>query len=226
VASAALLLLTDGRLPSGGHAHSGGMEEAVTDGRVHDVASLEEFLLGRLWSIGRADAALAAAGCAEAAAPHPRWRELDGEAAARCPSPAVRRASRAMGRGLLRAASAAWPGPWAAALRAAVADGPMAPIVIGAAAHAAGVGAEDAALAAAHASVTAPAAAAVRLLGLDPIAVAAALARLAGGVDEVAAGAAGAARRAGWRMLPAGSAPLVDVGAERHAAREVRLFAS
>jgi urease accessory protein len=239
MASAALLLLTDGRLPSGGHAHSGGVEEAVTDGRVHDVASLERFLLGRLWTVGHSEAAvaaaaageatLAAAAAGEATAPVPRWRELDAEAAARCPSPAARRASRAMGRGLLRAASAAWPGPWAAALRATAPDGPMSPVVIGAAAHAAGAGVADAALAAAHGAVTGPAAAAVRLLALDPLSVAGVLARLAADVDEVAAGATRAARAAGeegWRTLPAGSAPLIDTGAERHATREVRLFAS
>jgi urease accessory protein len=227
--SAALLLLTDGRLPSGGHAHSGGVEEAVTDGRVHDVASLEQFLLGRLWTVGHSEAALSAAAAGEATAPVPRWHELDAEAAARCPSPAARRASRAMGRGLLRAASAAWPGPWAAPLRAAAPDGPMSPVVIGAAAHAAGAGVADAALAAAHGAVTGPAAAAVRLLALDPLAVAGVLARLAADVDEVAAGANRAARAAGdggWRALPAGSAPLIDAGAERHATREVRLFAS
>jgi urease accessory protein UreF len=39
---AALLLLADGRLPSGSHVHSGGIEAAVTDGRVHDHGSLGE----------------------------------------------------------------------------------------------------------------------------------------------------------------------------------------
>ena len=38
---AALLLLADGRFPAGGHAHSGGVEAAVTHGAVHDTDSLE-----------------------------------------------------------------------------------------------------------------------------------------------------------------------------------------
>lgn len=56
-----LLLLADGRLPAGGHAHSAGTEAAVGDGRVGDLATLEDFTRGRLWSQGLVDAALAAA---------------------------------------------------------------------------------------------------------------------------------------------------------------------
>ncbi len=129
-----------------------------------------------------------------------------------------------MGRALLRTAEASWPGTWAGALRAALPHGPLLAVAIGAAARAAGGTEEEAALLAAHGSVTGPATAAVRLLGLDPLAVSAVLARLAADVDAIAASSAGAGRD--WSALPAGSAPLTDVGAERHAAREVRLFAS
>ncbi|MDP9074601.1 MAG: urease accessory protein, partial [Actinomycetota bacterium] len=44
----AALLLADGRFPGGGHAHSGGLEAAVADGSVADLAGLEAFLIGRL----------------------------------------------------------------------------------------------------------------------------------------------------------------------------------
>lgn len=57
---ATLLLLADGRLPTGGHVHSGGVEEAVNDGRIRDVASLRDYVVGRLATSGRVDAALAA----------------------------------------------------------------------------------------------------------------------------------------------------------------------
>ena len=56
--SFALMLLADGRLPAGGHVHSGGIESAVADGRVHDLASLRSFTEGRLWTAGLTDAAL------------------------------------------------------------------------------------------------------------------------------------------------------------------------
>jgi hypothetical protein len=38
---AALLVLADGRFPAGGHAHSGGAEEAVKAGRITGAESLE-----------------------------------------------------------------------------------------------------------------------------------------------------------------------------------------
>ena len=227
-ASAALLLLADGRLPSGGHAHSGGAEEAVVAGRLRDLATLEGFVRGRLWTVGRVDAALSAAACDEARRTTPAWAVIDAEAAARCPSPALRRTARVLGRGLLRAAGAAWPGPWAPALRAAVPPGPFASVVLGAAAAAADAGPAAAALAAAHGAVATPATAAVRLLGLDPFEVAALQARLAPEIDAVAEDAAAVAATCGraWSELPACSAPLLDLGAEQHAAWEVRLFAS
>ena len=43
---ATLLVLADGRLPAGGHAHSGGLEAAVAAGRVHDLSTVESFLRG------------------------------------------------------------------------------------------------------------------------------------------------------------------------------------
>ncbi|WP_066942125.1 urease accessory protein UreF [Microtetraspora fusca] len=60
---AALLLLADSRLPAGGHAHSGGVEEAVRVGAVTGPDDLARFLRGRLATAGLVAAALAAAAC-------------------------------------------------------------------------------------------------------------------------------------------------------------------
>jgi urease accessory protein len=211
---ATLLVLADGRLPSGGHAHSGGLEAAVAAGRVHDVAGLDGFLRGRLATSGLVAAAFAAAGCARPA----EWAELDAGLDARTPSPALRRASRAQGRALLRAGRAMWPVPLTG-------REPHHPVALGAVAAAAGLAPVAAAVTAAHGTVTGPASAAVRLLGLDPYAVHALLAALAPACDRIAAGAAA---RAGDPVddLPAAGAPLLDIGAEQHASWEVRLFAS
>ena len=62
--SVAGLLLGDSRFPAGGHAHSGGVEPAVTAGTVTDLDSLELFLRGRLRTSGLVSAAVAAAACA------------------------------------------------------------------------------------------------------------------------------------------------------------------
>src|SRR4051812_49287667 len=83
-ALAALLLLCDGRFPAGGHAHSGGAEEAVADGRIRDAAGLADFCRGRLHTAGLVAAALAAAATAGVDP-----LALDDAADARTPSPAL-----------------------------------------------------------------------------------------------------------------------------------------
>ncbi|MFI8520209.1 urease accessory protein UreF [Streptomyces sp. NPDC085481] len=216
----ALLVLADGRFPAGGHAHSGGAEAAVKAGRLRDAADLEAFCRGRLHTTGLTAAALAAA-AALGADPY----ELDAAADARTPSPALRAAARRLGRQLMRAARAAWPGPELDRLATAFPRGAHQPVVLGTAARAAGLGPEDAAHCVAYETVGGPATAVVRLLGLDPFQATAVLARLAPAMDEVAARATAAARE-GLDALPAASAPLLDLTAEQHAAWPVRLFAS
>ena len=219
--AAAVLMLADARFPAGGHAHSGGLEGAVTAGTVTDVASLELFLVGRLATAGVVAAGLAAAACAGAAdGAGEVWEWLDAEADARTPSPAQRDASRRQGRALLRAARAAWP----SAVFARLGRAPHHAVVLGVAAAAAGCSPGEAAQVAAYLSVTGPASAAVRLLALDPIEVSAAIARLAGAIDAAARRGAGAARSPD--ELPYPSAPALDLYAEAHAREEVRLFAS
>ena len=245
-----LLLLADGRFPAGGHAHSGGLEEAVAAGRVENEEDLLRFLAGRLATAGRVDATLAAASWAAAPVVH-ELVGLDAEAAARCPSPALRKASRAQGRGVLRAARSIWPAvdtgeddgadqgspgngtgtTWSRSLAAELPDGPMYPVALGAIAKQIGLGPVDVALVAAQASVSGPSWAATRLFGLDPFAVGRCLARLTGEVETVATEAvtvAASISAAGGTAagLPAYSAPLIEIGAEGHAGWEVRLFAS
>lgn len=233
--TAAALLLADARFPAGGHAHSGGLEPAATDGTVTDIRTLELFLRGRLRTAGLMTAAIAAAACARAVSdpwPEPGpWPGLDAEADARIPSPAQRDASRRQGRALLRAARRAWP-DWSrwpprgtAQPGAAQTAAPHHPVVIGAATAAAGGTPEDAAANAAYQSIAGSSSAAVRLLALDPMAAAAVLARLAPEADEVA-------EHAAWHAhgpladLPFPSAPALDLLAEAHVTAEVRLFES
>jgi urease accessory protein len=235
----ALLQLADGRLPAGGTGHSGGVEQAG----LTDAASLAAFLAGRLATTGLVAAAVAARACALAARPHPLviitpsctdstqrevvimagsgWAEVDAEVSARTPSAAQRSASRQQGRALLRLARTAWPSE----VYAELGREPHAAVVLGVAAYAAGLGPADAAGIAAYTAVSGPASAAVRLLALDPVAVAAVVAALAPAVDDVA-GRAAAYAHCPAAELPAASAPLLDLLAEHHAAREDRLFDS
>ncbi|MFJ4693852.1 urease accessory protein UreF [Streptomyces sp. NPDC088766] len=221
---AALLVLADGRFPAGGHAHSGGAEEAVKAGRITGAADLEDFCRGRLHTAGLVAAALAAAAAAGADP-----GELDAAADARTPSPALRVAARRLGRQLLRAARATWPDAELDALARKFPKGAHQPVVLGLTARAAGLEPRDAAYCAAYESVSGPASAVVRLLGLDPFEATAVLARVAREVDglvdrAVAAGMAVPGEGVG--VLPAVSAPLLEIGAQAHAGWGVRLFAS
>jgi urease accessory protein len=212
-----LLLLADGRLPAGGHAHSGGLEAAVAAGRVRDVNGLAAFLRGRLATTGLVSAAFAAAACIHAAQ-SATLTELDAELDARTPAPTLRRASRQQGRALLRAGRAIWAMP-------ARPDGVHQPVALGLVAAAAGLDAGQVATVAAYGSIAGPSSAAVRLLGLDPYQAYAAVAGLAADTDRVAAAAVEAAYGPIER-LPSAGAPLLDISAEHHASWEVRLFAS
>jgi urease accessory protein len=216
----ALLLLADGRLPAGGHAHSGGLEAAIGAGRVTDLPTLATFLRGRLHTTGRTTAAFTAATCAArtSATPAGRVWELDAGVEVRTASPALRRASRSQGRALLRAGRAMWR------VDPAYRDLHQ-PVALGVLAAAAGLGPVEAAVAGAYGTVTGPASAAVRLLALDPYAVHALLAELAGECDRLAAEAAERIAEP-VDALPADSAPLLEIGAEDHDTWEVRLFAS
>jgi urease accessory protein len=228
-AQAALLALGDSRFPGGGHAHSGGVEEAASRGLLTEVGQLREFLFGRAHGAGEL-AAIFAAAAAHAAIRGVRsghWKELDAEFDARTPSPAQRAASRAQGRGTARAGQAAWPAPVLDDLLAVTAR-PHHPVVLGVLAGIAGSAPRDAALAAAYLAVGGPASAAVRLHGLDPFAANAVVAELGPDLGSIADRAAATAGRSPAE-LPAPGSPALDLLAESHDRRhreEVRLFAS
>ncbi len=232
-ARAALLVLADGRLPAGGHAHSGGMEAAVVDGGVRGLDDLAGFLRGRLATAGLLSAAFAAAACqishghdeTRAPAAGDLLAALDAELDARTPSPAQREASRAQGRTLLRAGRAAWD-----LAGAALPAAPHHPIALGVIAAAAGLEPADAALAAVYGAVSGPASGATRLLGLDPLAVTGLQARLAEELERTATAATTAAEDAvasgALDLLPAPSAVRLDLLAQRHRVAPVRMFTS
>jgi urease accessory protein len=220
--NAALLLLADGRFPSGGHAHSAGVEAACANGDITDVVTLQHFVAGRLHTIGLVEAAFAAAACAG----HHPWSDLDDALDARIASPRLRDASRTLGRQLLRAGRRTWPHESLEQLALASAPaGPHQPVAMGAVARAAGLDAPDAAACSLHHLALALGTAALRLLGLDPFDVHALLAALAPTIDALARAAA-VAPACSLDDLPAWSGPLTEILAEDHATWEVRLFAS
>jgi urease accessory protein len=205
-----LLALADSRLPTGGHVHSGGVEEAVTSGLVTDLETLRAYLVRRVRTQGLVAASIAAAVHAGTLTAEVADRETD----ARTPAPAARAASRAQGRGLARLARRVWPGhDWTALGRT-----PHLPVASGAVGAAAGLTPEQTASSVVYTTMTGSATAAQRLLALDPGDVAALTFELATLCDDVAVAAA---------KEPADlSDPLLDVLAQRHSDRERPLFAS
>ena len=213
----ATLLLADGRFPAGGHAHSAGVESAIVDGRVDDHASLEAYLRGRLHTAALVDASLAAATVKRFGLD---VEVLDAEAEARIAVPALRAASRRLGRQLVRAADRCWP----SALFATLPDtGLHQPVALGVVGIAAGLAADDIARLAVHHALATPAQAAVRLLGLDPFAVNALVASLA--TEAIAVVERAVAAADGPLIdLPALVGPACEIAAAQHADLDGRLF--
>jgi urease accessory protein len=222
---AGLLLLADGRFPSGGHTQSGGVEAAVLVGDVGDVESLERYLLGRLSTTGRVDAAFSATACALTRRTEDLVAAidtLDAEYSARTMSPYLREVSRRQGRQLLRSAREIWPSPWLDLL-AEVEGGPHQPVVLGATVGAAGGDPIDAATIALHHLASAVATAAVRLLGLDPVALAGVQASVASTIDGLAVAAAESVDLDA-SVLPADGGALTEILGQHHGGRDARLF--
>ena len=234
-AAANLLLAADGRFPAGGYAHSYGLEQAAERGRIRDERDLHGFLRGQLNTLGRISACFAAAAChawrtADPADPlatferDARIADLTAEESARIPSAELRSVSRAMARSFLRATGESWP--QLSIPRASIAPGGLhLSAAQGIVAAELSLDPRGAALLNAYGSITGPAAAAVKLLGLDPFAVNRVVTALSGTLAELVDEAGDLAQCAADE-LPCASAPLIEIGAELHARRQPRMFAS
>jgi urease accessory protein len=205
-----LLTLTDSRLPTGGHVHSGGVEEAVTSGLVADLVTLRAYLSRRIRTHGLMTASLAAAVHGGTLSIDDADRETD----SRTTAPAARQASRAQGRGLARLARRVWPDhDWAA-----LGSTPHLAVAAGAVGDVSGLNPDQTALSVVYTTMTGSATAAQRLLALDPADVAALTFELAPLCEATAAEAG--------KELADLSDPLLDVLAQRHGERERPLFVS
>lgn len=210
-ASALELLLADGRTPTGGFAHSGGLEPAGLT-----AAEVPHFLRARLRTVGVIDASVAARA---AAGDDPL--DLDDAWAARTPVPAVRETGRRLGRALLRLGTRLWPGalePYAAASQLT-----PRPVVLGLAGAAAGMDTLAVARLSLYDDAATVVSAAPKLLAVDALDAAAWLADVAPLIDALAARAAALGPT---DPLPAPSTPLLDRRAHAHHHEERRLFVS
>ena len=211
------LLLADGRLPSGAHTQSAGVEPGFASGlRLEEVPA---YLTARLRTVTEVEAATAVVArqvgdtldpdrrAAELAAVDRAWR-------VRTPSAALRDASDLLGRGYRRLAERVWPVglPELPLCRA---------VVVGAVAGVAGIGPADLARLVGYDDVQMVIGAAMKLRPFDPFL---AVRWVAAAGPDVLALADRVADARHPDQIPAHSAPLVEQWAEQHRATERRLF--
>ena len=230
-ASATLaMLLADSRLPAGAHVSSNGLEAGLRHGlAANEVA---DYMRTRMATVVHVEAGTAViarhlasegppdddtVGRERAAAVLDRLAALEAEWAARTPSAALREIALALGAGLARIGQTVWP-QTAAVLR----PRPLPrPIVLGAIAACAGIGADDLVRLVAYDDAQTVAAAVLKLEPTDPIRVTGwvldACAEMEDSVSELS-------RLTRPEALPASGAPLIEDWAEVQSVLPRRLF--
>ncbi len=222
----AILQFSDGLFPSGGFAHSFGLETYVQDGVVTDRAGLEAFVVAHLErSAGPADAVAAAVAVSLGAASDvTAWVALDERLEAMKPVPESRAASRQMGRQTLRIAAALGEDACLSTLARLVDEG-LTPghhaAVFGAALGRAGAGPQAVAAAFLHSTVVLLVGAGVRLLALGQVEGQRVQAAMRPRIARLAAAAATATVADMWSFAPG-----LELAGLRHATLDARLFRS
>jgi urease accessory protein len=231
------LMLSDGRLPTGGHTQSAGLEPAVRAGLGADgkqLADVAAYARDRLRTVTRVEAAVAvltrhvitAAAIRSAESSDPiaggavpsGFDLVEGAWAARTPCQVLRAASRRQGRVYLRLAAKVWP----EVLRYLRQDSEIArPIVVGVIGAVTGLSAEQIARLVAYDDVQTVVAASLKLLPVDP---ADAATWLAGTHEDIERLVSDVAPLTEIEKIPANGAPLIDLFAQNHATERMRLF--
>ena len=222
----AVLQFADGLFPSGGFAHSFGLETYAQSGMVRDAAGLAAFVHAHLeGSAGPADAvAVARAVGAGRAGDADACLEIDRRLDAMKAVPEFRAASRQMGRQTARAAAAATGESFLKNLAAAVEDERMPghhAVVFGAVTGSSGASAETAAAAFLYSTAALLVGAGLRLLPIGQIEGQQVLAAIRPRIARLAARAAAAGVDDMWSFTPG-----LEVAGLRHVALEGRLFRS
>lgn len=216
--STAAMLLADARLPSGGHAHSAGVEPAVMAGVT--AAELPAFLRGRASTTTLVEAGTAVA------ARHVRLvggdlDQVEAAWAARTPSKAQRDAARLLARGYLRVGAELLPGDEVIATWKLRTTPPPRPCVLGIIAAGLDIPPLELARLVVYEDMQAAAAAVLKLEPGDPLALVSLVAELCSGVEDRLTDLSAITDPA---EIPALTAPQSEAWAEAHARSTRRLF--
>lgn len=211
-----MMLLADARLPVAGHTQSAGLEPAVRAG----LTDVPGYLRTRLTTVTRVEAATAVV-----ALHHLRngltLAPVERAWAARTPSSAMRRTSRAQGKAFLRLARRVWPD--APAIGADLIGEPSRALVLAAVADTCGLGPASLARLVGYDDVQTVASAALKLLPLDPADVACWVHNALPAVERLAREVAGLTAHT---QIPAAGTPQLEAWAEAHAVTTRRLFSA
>lgn len=219
MSSLSLLLLSDGRLPVGGHTQSSGLEPALRAGLL--VSQVSDFMTTRLHTIVAVDAGTAVVSRDLALAGRSLQSAQDAWEA-RTPSEVARGSSAALGRGTARLLSRYWP-QHVAGRALAVLSSPPRPVAVGALAAAAGLSAAETALLVCYEDLQSVCSASLKLCPLDPLEPVGWALTSAPLVNEVVSMVAGITDPAD---IPARTAPALEEWVHRHATANRRLFSA
>jgi len=214
------MLLADARLPSGGHAHSAGVEPALRSGMAP--AQIPALLHSRAWTSSLVDAGTAVVArhlalTAESSA----LSAVEAAWAARTPSPAQRDAARHLGRGLLRLGIHLWPeSPALRSLGRQATPSPRA-VVLGVIAAEAGMDPLDLCRTVVYDDAASAAAAVLKLEPGDPAAASVWVAQTCAAVDDALRPIS---ELTDPRDIPVAGAPESEQWAQSHSLLTQRLF--
>jgi urease accessory protein len=216
----AVMLLADGRLPTGAHTQSAGIEPALAHGMRLD--QVPDYIRVRLRTVTEVEAAAAVV------ARH-RWLnetadrvvamiEVDAAWRVRTLSDVLRNASGSLGRSYLRTAAAVWP---LDTLRETHGGVWCRPVVLGATGAEARISAAELARLVAFEDVQTVLSAALKLEPFDPVQAVVWATQAEPEVEQLVGRVAGLT---GTDQIPAYGAPLVEEWGQRHHHAERRLF--
>jgi urease accessory protein len=214
-----LMLLGDARLPVAGHTQSAGLEPAVRHGLTG--AEVPLYIAARLATTVRVEAGTAVVALHHLVQGLP-LEPVVAAWAARTPSAALRRTSRAQARALTRLNGRLWPAV-PAVTRTAAHTGVPRPVALAATAVAVGLGPLALARLVGYDDVQTIAAAALKLIPLDPVV---ATGWVHDALPAVAAMADAVAALTDPELIPATAAPQTELWAESHAHTTRRLFSA
>jgi urease accessory protein len=216
----AVMLLADGRLPTGAHTQSAGLEPAFAYGMRLD--QVPDYIRVRLRTVTEVEAAAAVVArhrwLNETADRIPAMVGVDAAWRVRTLSDVLRNASDSLGRSYLRTAATVWP---IDALHQANGGVWCRPVVLGATAASAGISAPELARLVAFEDVQTVLSAALKLEPFDPGQAVAWAAAAQPEVEELVDRVAGLT---GTDQIPAYGAPLIEEWGQRHQHAERRLF--